>query len=81
MTDRAADWNEKASFMRDVGATEATFDTSGKLLSLKLGPPPASPPDKQDEDSDEEAQQREERHRPLPFRAVGGLIPRAKSDE
>ncbi len=38
-----------AAWMRTVGATEATWDPNGKLLSLKLGPAPVEP----DEDEDE----------------------------
>lgn len=37
----AEDWTQKASWMRDVGATDAAWSTDGTLVHLRLGP--ASP--------------------------------------
>lgn len=34
--DPLSDWRAKATFMQSVGATHATWDTSGELLSLTL---------------------------------------------
>lgn len=33
-------WERKAAFMRDVGATEASWQYDGELMSLKLAPQP-----------------------------------------
>ncbi len=43
--------DHQAAWMRAVGATEASWDASGHLLSLKLGPPPDA--DYDDVDSDD----------------------------
>lgn len=44
-----ADWQEKADWMRAVGATSATWGDDGqKLVSLALGPAPVPPSDDDD---------------------------------
>jgi hypothetical protein len=67
------DWNEKAKWMREVEAVEATFSPEGKLLSLKLAPviPPADAEDKRD--PHDELKELEARRRALAFASSGGL--------
>ncbi len=36
-----SDWRDKAAFMREVGATHATWDENAHLSSLTLAPPAA----------------------------------------
>lgn len=43
------DWDVKADWMRKVGATAASFDVSGSLLTLQLGPKPHDPSTQQDD--------------------------------
>ena len=71
------DWSEAALFMRDEGATEATWDSAGNLISLKLGAdpkPPAEPKQTQRPlTPEEQMKQRAERQRAA-FSASGRAV-------
>ena len=65
------DWDVKADWMRKVGATAATFDVSGALLSLQLGPQPHNASTQQDDYREPEAEE--------PRSPVAGLIRAVRS--
>jgi len=79
-----ADWSSKATWMRRVGATGATFAPTGELLSLSLGPeaPEAATGDEapQHEDSADAVRARAELRKQLSLRATPGLVPRVGRD-
>ena len=80
-----SDHDDKASWMRAVGATDASWAPSGELLSLKLGPAPL-PPDDDREDpaksmSPQERQRRERlERRAIAERASGGPVRRLDAE-
>lgn len=61
------DWDIKAAFMREQGATEATWASDDKLISLKLGPNPSPRVEPQQPPRpptpEEQLKQRQERQR------------------
>jgi hypothetical protein len=64
----STDWDIKAAFMREQGATEATWASDDKLISLKLGPNPNPPrvepqPPPRPPTPEEQVKQRQERQR------------------
>ena len=44
-----SDWQTKAAWMRDVGATSATWAPDGTITALTLGPAPVPPSDDDDD--------------------------------
>jgi hypothetical protein len=82
---REDDWNAKSEWMRKVGATAASFDTDGALLSLELSPVPPVPSEPEGEDKEVESPGTAERRKKAEaaaakqkttFGAAGGLVPR-----
>lgn len=81
---RADDWNAKAEWMREVGASEATFASDGALVSLKLTPVRPTSSDEMGEEVEAEEQRRlvkerkrlEEERRRIAFASSGGLVKR-----
>lgn len=52
-----SEWTEQAEWMRTVGATSATWDSSGRLTAVVLGPVPHAPKTQPEPDQDEESKQ------------------------
>lgn len=65
-----ADWSKKATWMRSVGATSASFAHDGTLLEVTLGPE-VPDPDGATKHEDPDGDARAMRRSPTP-----GLVPR-----
>lgn len=80
------DWAKKTDWMREVGAVEAAFSESGRLLSVKLAPsrPEATSADEdaanQSETRKQALERLEQERRRLVFGASGGLVKRPQRD-
>ena len=81
-----SDSDDKASWMRAVGATDASWAPSGELLSLRLGPAPvaADPNDDRETQPSMSPQERQRRERlerrAIAERASGGPVRRLDAE-
>ncbi len=75
-------WSTKADWMRQVGATDATWSADNDLLSLKLGPVPTVPDTETQPSISPQERQRRERleRRDLVVRSSGGPVLKLDAD-